>query len=100
MEDDSGCSPEEINVMTYTAELPIGVQTKLPRNQIFGILNVQQFGTAAQWGWPGMAYMGELLFGDPDWSVIPIKNSDHYDIGYAPLESNPTRVPSILNYQN
>ena len=92
-----GCSPGEVNTHTYTSSHPDGKCTRIFRNQLFGVLSMPQFQTAAQWGWPGMDNMAELIFGDPDWSLIPCEGG-YYDIGYFPHRPVVVSYPEkILN---
>jgi hypothetical protein len=91
LDDRKGCAAGELNVFTYTQTHPDGKYNRIFRNQLFGVLTPFQFGTAAQWGWPGMENLAELIFGDPDWSLIPC-GEDFYNIGYIP------RPPVIVTY--
>ena len=82
-----GCAPGEVNTFTYTPEHPEGIAQKVPRWKMFGLLNSHQFGTAAQWGWPGLDHITDLVFGDPDWSLLP-HEGEAYDIAYIPRMTN------------
>ena len=86
LEDQKDCKSGEINTYTYTQENPKGRPSRIHRNQLLGIFSVNQFGTAAQWRWPGMEHMADLVFGDPDWKLYPFGESEEsvYEIEYIP----------------
>jgi len=86
LEDQKDCKPGEINTFTYTKDQPKGTRGRIHRDQLFGVFSVDQFGTAAQWGWPGMEHMADLVFGDPDWKLFPFGPPEEgvYEIGYVP----------------
>ena len=95
--DTKDCDPGEINTITYSEERPEGIPGKIHRRQLFGILDKDQFGTAASWAWPGLEFMPELLFGDPDWSVLPFKGDNTvYDVGYIPRPSKVNQIYQLI----